>query len=367
MSVINKMLRDLDQRQATPDSNIRHRANGKVQRRLYPIWWWLLPLLVICLIALYQWRHTLLFQQNNQASLALMPDTTSTSSKQLTAEKPVSTALTVDTLPTENAQLAIVPTETPPPDIQIAQNQTAEPQSPTAENTASTVKPIAVVADNVDSTTGQRQSNTSEPQLKETRLTIQREEEPVQQKAVRLQQQALAAQQRGNAEQAVAYWQQLIALSPDNAQPYLALAALWLQYGQPQASRQVLQQAIGQGIVNADIQLMLAQFAAQQQAWAQVIEYLNHDVGLAQQPDYYGLKATALQQLGQHQQAFHWFSQLTLVQPQQARWWLGGGISLEALQQPVQAHQFYRQAKLWGSSLSAASRDFVQQRLVATE
>ena len=146
-----------------------------------------------------------------------------------------------------------------------------------------------------------------------------------------------------------------------------AQAGLWLQLGQPAQAHAVLQQAVAQGIVHADIQLMLAQHAAAAQQWQAVDALLPPQFTLAQQPDYYGMKATALQQLGQHQAALHWFSQLVVLQPRQGRWWLGAAISFDAQAERAQAQQYYRQARQHSETLSAASRNYIQQRLAATE
>ena len=65
-------------------------------------------------------------------------------------------------------------------------------------------------------------------------------------------------------------YQQLQQFAPQNAVAYLEQARLWHQLGQPQQALTVLQQALQQGIVHADIQLLLAQQAAAQAQWQRV-------------------------------------------------------------------------------------------------
>lgn len=187
------------------------------------------------------------------------------------------------------------------------------------------------------------------------------------QQQAKLRQQALAAAQAGQPQQSLRYWQQLQQLAPQEAMVYLAQARLWLQLGQPQQAEASLLQAKAQGIMDADIQLMLAQAAASRQQWLQTEALLPDNFALALHPDYYGLKATALQQLGQHQQAADWFAQLSRLQPQQGKWWLGGAVSLDALARPAEAHQYYLNALQWGDGLSVQSKTYIQQRLAATE
>ena len=134
-------------------------------------------------------------------------------------------------------------------------------------------------------------------------VTIERAGLTVAQQANVLMQQALVAEQSGELQLALQRWQQVQALTPAQSRPYLAQARIWQLLGQNAQSVQVLQQALAQHIVDADIQLLLAQQAAARQQWQQVADLLPEQFVLAQQPEYYGLKATALQQLGQPQRS----------------------------------------------------------------
>ena len=198
-------------------------------------------------------------------------------------------------------------------------------------------------------------------------LEVARSQPTIEQQVDALTQQAVAAAQAGQLSQALQLWQKVQQLQPGVAAAYLAQARLWLQLGQPVQAELTVRQGLQQGVVSAQLQFLLAQQAASRADWQQVDSLLPAQFELAQNIEYYGLKATALQQLGQQPAALHWFQQLLQLQPQQARWWLGAALAYDSLQQRENAQLHYRQALQWGETLSSASQQFIQQRLAATE
>lgn len=384
MSVINKMLRDLDQRNHNAAN-----VNQVIARRPgQPLWLTVLLLLTFGLLCF--------------AIYAVLSRSTVMPPATLTAAVPEPAAQ----LPAKPAEIAIAahsleltesvepksspeptPTESPAPtpgtaptQITIADpgpvpKQTATPEDTGAADVAEIVaqpqpqqiKP-GILTTQIDAAP---QATTvvqaPAPTAKTGSLSVSSREPTAAQSQAKLRQQAMAAAQAGQGQQALRYWQQLQQLAPQDAVVYLAQARLWLQLGQPQQAEASLLQAKAQGIMDADIQLMLAQAAASRQQWLQAEALLPAGFAVPLHPDYYGLKATALQQLGQHQQAFDWFAELSALQPQLGKWWLGGAVSLEALERPAEAHQYYLNALQWGDSLSVQSKTYIQQRLVATE
>jgi len=373
MSVINKMLRDLDQRNNSVAS-----ANQIIARQHgQPLWLTVLLLLTFGLLCF--------------AIYAVLSRSTVMPAADLTIAVPEPAAQQLPAEPAPPAEIAISaslePTNSPEPSQSLAPEQ-----STTAENAATTIiappqLPVQAVAE-VAEITAQPEQQLAEPAdiavpvaqatkvaqaavppaaKTDSSLSVTSREPTAAQSQAKLRQQALAAAQAGQPQQALRYWQQLQQLAPQDALVYLAQARLWLQLGQPQQAEVSLLQAKAQGIVDADIQLMLAQAAASRQQWLQAEALLPAGFAVALHPDYYGLKATALQQLEQHQQAFEWFAELSRLQPQLGKWWLGGAVSLEALERPAEAHQYYLNALQWGDSLSVQSKTYIQQRLVATE
>ena len=200
-----------------------------------------------------------------------------------------------------------------------------------------------------------------------SRLEVARNQPTTAEQVEALTQQAVVAAQAGQLAQALQLWQQVQQLQPGLATAYLAQARLWLQQGQPMQAELIARQGLQQGILSAELQFLIAQQAASRADWRQVDILLPAQFELVQHPEYYGLKATALQQQGQQQAALHWYQQLLQIQPQQARWWLGAALAYDSLQQYEAAQLHYRQALKWGENLSSASQQFIQQRLAAIE
>ncbi|MDP2716756.1 hypothetical protein [Rheinheimera sp.] len=367
MSVLNKMLRDLEQRQHTavatePAAQLAYRPDR-------PLWLNILLLLSFCLLcfAVYAILTRDVAADNPAATTPVLQPAAATDVVE------IAQSLTADTAVAAAADGSVLGS------VEAANSVRAE-SAENAESTENTVEqplPVAVIVPLQalpQSQASQQAIVVNEVPAPVTKaaapagkMTIEHAAEPIAQRKAGLRQQALAAAQNGQLQQALQYWQQLQQLTPQDAELYLAQAGLWLQLGQPAQAHAVLQQAVAQGIVHADIQLMLAQHAAAAQQWQAVDALLPPQFTLAQQPDYYGMKATALQQLGQHQGALHWFSQLVVLQPQQGRWWLGAAISFDAQAERAQAQHYYRQAWQHSETLSAASRNYIQQRLAATE
>lgn len=398
MSVLNKMLRDLEKRE---------HSSGPVSQPVIvhsgerPLWLNMLLLLSLLLLAFAVYA-ILVKEPKLGAEDAVLPLAQATAANPLTeqmdehviaAQQPLAAVVSSDVATEDHPSRSLPDTaetsaekalaeeaeensaaEATPQVVTTVATETAQ-QLPTdnADDTKNDAKPAQLEAlpeqDNAVANTATTQSDaraTTKAPVKAD-IKVDRAVVSAQQQASLLQQQALAATAAGNLQRALQFWQQLQQLEPGAKQAYLEQARLWQQLGQPQQALTVLQQALQQGIVDADIQLLLAQQAASQAQWQRVDTLLPAQFALAQQPEYYGLKATALQQLGQPQAALNWFSQLIVLQPQQARWWLGAALAFDAMAQREQAKLHYRQALQWGDSLTAASRNYIQQRLAAIE
>lgn len=387
MSVLNKMLRDLEQRQSKPQPPA-YTAPAQSER---PLW---LNLLLLLSGALLCFAVYAILTRDNVAPVVVA----SQSSLQLSADNalPASPPERVETnTPPVQSVTVIAQAATAQAKDNLADTTSARADL-TAATTAMQESAVSAPSDGGDAATNTKTAaamadkaglallGTNDIAAETAAVVMAAKPAPVasvapeslriekqalspQQRAQRLQQQALQAAAGGELMQALQYWQQLQQLTPQQAQVYLAQARLWQQLSQPLQAEQVLQQARAQQVQDADIQLLLARLAAARGEWQQVAQLLAADFPLAQYPDYYGLKATALQQSGEQAQALHWFSQLIVLQPQQARWWLGAAVALDAQGQRQQAHLHYQQALQWGDTLSPDSRNYIQQRIIATE
>ncbi len=80
---------------------------------------------------------------------------------------------------------------------------------------------------------------------------------------------------------------------------------------------------------------------------------------------YHALRAAVLQRAGHHREAVEVYRALLLSRPSSGTWWMGLGLSLEALGEREQAHYAYTKAQGSGS-LKGKVLQFVEQKLSAT-
>ena len=358
MSVLNKMLRDLEQRQHSPNATTVAAPERTISRDdSRPLWLNLLLLLSACLLlfAVYAIlnRPDVTAVQTDTVAVVGSPAAEPPETEQSPSDIPAVIAAVVQT----RAQPAVLAATTEQPVTRTDSKPASEPEV-IAETTANAVATAA----------SQTQvAAAASPAAAVVKVEIQRPQQTAAQKAEALQQQAILAAQSGQLMSSIKLWQQVQALEPVQTTAYIAQARLWLQMGQAERAQQTLQQGLSNGADTAELRLLLAQYFAQQQQWAAADAILLPQVDLQLHPEYYGLKATAAQQLGDSIAAQQWFTQLIVLQPQQARWWLGAAIAFDQHGQRQQAQLHYRQALQWGDSLSAESRNYIQQRLAATE
>lgn len=189
---------------------------------------------------------------------------------------------------------------------------------------------------------------------------------PEQQKDL-LKNKAQKAESLGRLDQAVGYWQQIRQLEPSLSEAYLELSRLAQARQNDAAAVQILEQASAAGVQDPKLSMALAALALKQQNWDKALSYLQYEPDIFNYTDFYALKAAALQKTSEHAQAIQVFQQLARQQPQQPRWWLGMALSYDAMSQSEQALHAYRQVAVNGFGLSAQSLDYVKKRIAALE
>ena len=99
----------------------------------------------------------------------------------------------------------------------------------------------------------------------------------------------------------------------------------------------------------------------------QAIEVLSsHMPGVAQDPEHYAILAALYQRQANHAAATRTYSEMLKVRPQMGIWWVGMGISLEAMGEQQQAIAAYQQARKSGSLNGDVAR-YTDNRLLALD
>lgn len=207
-----------------------------------------------------------------------------------------------------------------------------------------------------------------EPQpVKPRSLAIEKVELTAEQKLQLLAKNARKAESAGDFNKAVSYWQDMILSAPAKVEPYLEISRIRQRQRNDAEAQSVLERAELVADRDVRVSVALAGLALKQQDWSKMLTHLNYQPDIRNSIDFYALKAAALQQSNQHSDAVHTFQQLARQQPGQARWWLGMALSYDALKQPDEALLAYRQALLNGSGLAQNSVSYIKKRIAALE
>nr|WP_321241389.1 hypothetical protein [uncultured Tolumonas sp.] len=375
MSLINRMLKDLDAQPAKADIAPIYRP---ATRRLPGWYWWILLLLPL---SLWLWWQPLQQRLHPAAS----------TTKKIQTETAPTTAVISSVVPqaTSSATVAVIadPASAATPEV-IAEPVAKAPETKIVKKSATS-----------QTTTGQQKSKNTQPVIaKPEQETVPLELNPTEtaesseQSAVyaaeptaeaeplgemhveeqklspgeiatlerRKYQQAIARRDNTAAQQALL---QVLANDPLDYNSRKQLAALYYGENQLSAARDVLQQGITLMPTNADLRLLVARVAqamGDKQAALQSLVAISPTV--ANNLDFYAMRAALAQQLGQTAEAGYSYLALTRTQPNIGRWWLGLAISQDQRGLLNDAKQAYRRALL-DNQLSAASRRFAQQRI----
>lgn len=154
-----------------------------------------------------------------------------------------------------------------------------------------------------------------------------------------------------------------IAIDPAHEAARQALVALRLERRQVDDARRLLQEGLAINPANVQFATVLARILAERRNYAAALEAMQGAAGpaAAGNADYYVLRATILQRLKRHAEAIEAFQTALRIRALGAPVWIGLGISLEALGNGAEAAQAFRHALELGA-LSEELRAYAEQR-----
>ena len=192
-------------------------------------------------------------------------------------------------------------------------------------------------------------------------LSIARKQLSPEQLAAQKMSQVDKAMMEGEGQKAEQLLQDVVLLTPMNTEARKQLAALWFAQGQLQGALNVLNQGVVVMPDFADFRLMKAKILLQQNnaqgAYQSLMALPRHP-----QIEYQSLLAQAAQQVGELSASINAYRQLVLLQPSKGKWHLGLAIALDRSSQFGEAVKAYREAIALGD-ISPQSRQFAQQRM----
>ncbi|MGQ4276696.1 tetratricopeptide repeat protein [Pseudidiomarina sp. E22-M8] len=385
MSVINRMLRDLDKRQQ------QERKNGFTPAAAAPSgfpWAWLLGAFVVAAIAVVAFM--VIYQGMSKSEPELREQSTPTRIK-VTQPETVTTpdggetaAETVSAKPTAQAsqpQRRLDPRPvTATPDSATTSEAVATPEpTATSEPTSAprpTVTPgptteagpqVSKVTDTTAASEPQQQAQeqTQQPNPQPAKTSGTMEVTRVELSAEELAEvklkQAREAAQKGERERAGSLLEQVIALAPEHVNARSELAAYWYGRGRVTAALAVLEEGLQRRPQEPNWLVLYGKILLENGAYEQLMRALAQlPEDTAETSDLLQMRATAASELRRFAHAAVDYERLA-ERTQQGRWWIAAAVAHEDAEQPQQALRSYQQA-LQDDDLSQDARRYAAQR-----
>ncbi|MGY0624125.1 MAG: tetratricopeptide repeat protein [Paraglaciecola chathamensis] len=367
MSVVNKMLQDLEARQSASETASADYQPPK--RNVAKFAWIVLLLLTVVLIVLggYYWSildsDTSNQGANTPAVNALLEDEAADA---VQVEKPTADALADDS--TRQKVVWIEP-DTSAPTSAVAettntQNVSSERQTPQTQNTNAKPDNTAELAStepeapSVASVKQTDSGNSAQPKAvfsKQTNQTRYAE--------AGLKQTINQALRDGKTLIAISGLQKLLSTDPNNVRIRKKLASLLFAENRLQEAQALLTEGVASAPEQHDLRLMLARLFAQQDNPAKALSLLLEvSPSMVLHSDYYAYRGALAQQMENYAQAQQDYQKLVNAEPQQAKWWLGLGIAQDSSGDKTQAIVSYQKADN-EQQLTPQVITFVRQRL----
>jgi MSHA biogenesis protein MshN len=186
-------------------------------------------------------------------------------------------------------------------------------------------------------------------------------------RADQLYQQGYRALQQRKADSAEKLWLQALALEATHDKSREGLIALYLSQGRQVEASKLLEEGVRYHPENGQLALLHARLQAEQGENAAALATLERAMGSAgEKPELFALAAALYQQQRDYGKSISSYQRALQLQPQQANWWMGLGISLEGDAKSAEAKSAYEEALRRGG-LAAESQRYVRQRLQALQ
>jgi len=153
-----------------------------------------------------------------------------------------------------------------------------------------------------------------------------------------------------------------LSLNPAHVHARENLAALLVEQGRWLEAQALLEEGLKVLPNQASFGFLLARLFVEQgqdAAGLQLLERLQPHAG--GNPDFLAFMATLYQRTGQHAEAVNFFKQATSARPVEGRWWVGLGISLEAVNDRDNSRAAFQRANVLPLDPNLA--EFVANRL----
>ena len=352
MSLINQVLKDLEQRHAREMAEATHNLDGlalasPITPKSAKPKYWLLSLLGLCVVALalsgWWWQRV----------------------KPLPGVLPIVASAQV--APQQSPSLPQVVANISASAVTPAKPIQAAPVSATPANVLPQTRAPAHHPKRVNKKV---EKATYDPAVqKEAAGSVEKQRVPM-----RNDQKAELAYQAGydqlalhNFRRAEQELRQALVIEPRHVRARELLAGILIKQGRWIENVDLMQQGVQVVPANLVFVKLYARTLMQLNRDQQAVKLLrDHAPPVAQDPAYYALLAALFQRQQNHLAAASTYSEILKLQPNTGIWWVGLGISLEALGKQPEAQQAYARARKTGSLHGDLAR-YTENRLLALD
>lgn len=179
--------------------------------------------------------------------------------------------------------------------------------------------------------------------------------------------QALALIQQGHKNAAVPHLETTLQLDPDQSAARRTLAGLLLESRRNAEAEQLLQAGLRHDPRQSSLAMLLARLQVERGAMQQALQTLETTMPYAdQRADYHAFLAAVLQRLKRNKEAITHYQIALHLEPDSAVWWMGLGISFEAVDDDEDARDAFQHAADM-HKLKPQLQAFVERRLKALQ
>ncbi|GAC13788.1 MSHA biogenesis protein MshN [Aliiglaciecola lipolytica E3] len=386
MSVVNKMLQDLEDRKAKPDYSADYQPENGKKVSLRSIY----ILLVVLLFAGAVWFYKDALWLYNNSSNQVEEFVVSTEKPQLQPESKIEKDNNIESSQVNTSKLEVsselakydqkpisdenANTQVPrdlqdinqqkqtlqPADTELVQAVEQNQQRADSENNLG-LKNEAQIDNNVPAFKQVTSKQALQLDSEEGSFEIKSSDKPLNKDE--LKQQVQLALKRGDEQSAIKLLNQLVNVTPENTSARKRLAAMLFAQGNHSRANEVLERGIILYPGNVELRIMQAKLYEQAKKPMQGFELLlSHPVSAYQSPDYIAYRAALAQKVERFEQAKLDYQQLVKSQSANAKWWLGLAVVEERLGNMVAALDAYQHVKQL-SQMSVEVEEFVEQRI----
>lgn len=360
MSLINKMLQDLDRRQALgagSDAAVMRPPSARPQRREW--FWRTLAVLMTLSVAWVIWVAIQLLPRQIATELALRLADEARNRPQPVAQAAAPVEKPAPAQPVEAAPAL------PPAPIPETLKLALQLETPVRQET---LKPKAAVAAPRPQAAAKAQQPAARAQQPAADGSVDKRDRTRSRSEIAEGYFRQAAVLLNHARVSEAEDHLVAALQTDagHVAARQAYVALLLEQQRIEVARRQLQEALAINPGQATFALALARIYVEQRDYQPALEVMEKVGSARKNADFQVLRAVVLQRVGRYAEAVDAYQNAIRGGPQPGATWLGLGISLEGLGRRAEAAQAYRRA-LGAGQLTAEAREYAETRTRALE